>query len=227
LQPLAAAEATLRPDERQMGVALVDIGGGTTDIAIFIEGSVWHSLVLGLGGNHLTNDIAILLRTPFTTAEELKVRYGHALPSTIDPQEHVNINAFGDNGHQTVSRQELAHIIAERSEEMLGLIHREIKRSGYDGLLAAGIVLTGGTAELDGLRDLATQYLGMPVRIGVPRGLGGMVARIASPAFSTATGLLLWGVRYGSQNSMRYDEGNSWIDMYHRFVEWLKGFLAR
>jgi cell division protein FtsA len=195
LQPLASAEAVLRAEEKQMGVVLVDVGGGTTDIAIYMEGSVWHTQVLTIGGDHLTNDIAVGLRTPFEVAEELKTRYGHAIPDEIGAEEMVDVNSFGDGARKLVARQDIAHILNARADEMIGLVLREIKRTGYDGLLAAGLVLTGGSAELAGLKDLAEQRLQIPVRVGLPRGLGGMGAKIKAPAYATAAGLLLWSAR--------------------------------
>jgi cell division protein FtsA len=154
LEPLASGEAVLTSTEQEMGVILADVGGGTTDIAIFIEGSIWHTVVLATGGNHLTNDIAVGLRTPFTAApftaaEEIKKIYGYALAEHIE-DEPIDVFAFGDNARQAVSRRFLAEIIEARTEEVFSLILREIKRSGYDGLLPAGVVLCGGTSELWG-----------------------------------------------------------------------------
>ena len=226
LQPLASAEAVLRPEERRMGVVLVDIGGGTTDIAIFVEGSVWHSQVLAIGGDHLTNDIAVGLRAPFATAEELKVRYGHAIPADIDQSEFVDVTAFGDGTRRTVARRDIAHIINARADEMLGLILREIKRTGYDGLLAAGLVLTGGSAELNGLKGLAERQLQIPVRIGLPRGLGGMGAEVKGPAFATAAGLLLWTMREDAPARTRGSD-NPWQNLWRRLVEGFRTLLAR
>lgn len=226
LQALASAEAVLRPEEKQMGVVLVDIGGGTTDLAVFIEGSVWHSLVLGVGGNNLTNDIAIILRTPFATAEELKTRYGHAVADAVDPQDRVNITTFGEGSQQSVPRRDLARIIAARSEEILDSILREIKRSGYDGLLPAGMVLTGGTAELEGFSELARNRLDLPVRIGTCQELSGLVAQINSPAYAAAVGLVLWGARYG-RPAEKSPGGSLWRAIYERFKGWFEVFQTR
>lgn len=227
LQSLASAEAVLRPDERQMGVALVDIGGGTTDISIFLEGCVWHSHVLPVGGDHLTNDIAIGLRTPFAIAEELKVRYAHAVPSDIDADERIDINAFGDGARQMVLRADIAAIVHGRTEEILELVLREIKRTGYDGLLAAGIVLTGGSSDLSGFKDLARHQLDLPVRIGMPRGIGGLAAKLRAPAFATATGLLLWGAKYGVPPQRRFRPQTRGQEIMYNIGEWLKKLLAR
>ncbi len=221
LEPLASGEAVLTEAEREMGVVLADIGGGTTDIAIFIEGSIWHTVILGIGGNHLTNDIAIGLCTPFTTAEEIKVKYGHAQPETIVEDENINVSSFGENGRQTVSRYLLSQIIEARAEETLNLILREVKRSGYDGLLPAGIVLCGGTAELAGLKELGRKILGLPVRVGTPHDLKGLVDILSSPAYATSAGLLLWGLQQSSSQLYRKNR-----DSFSRQIgRWLRAFL--
>lgn len=193
LDPIASGEAVLTDTEKEMGVVLADIGGGTTDIAVFIEGSIWHTTVLSIGGNHLTNDVAVGMRVPFEAAEQLKIEHGHARHEMIDPTEVVQIKAFGDGGVTRVQRRDLAEIIEARAEEIYQLILQEIKRSGYDGLLPAGVVLTGGTAQLRGMRELGRQVLGLPVRIGGPQNLSGLIDTVNSPAYSTSVGLLLWG----------------------------------
>lgn len=194
LNPLASGEAVLTPTEREMGVVVCDIGGGTSDMAILIEGEVWHTMVLSIGGNHITSDIAHGLRVPFSQAEDIKIRYGHAIPSEIDPGETFAVKAFGDEKQIEINRHEMAQIIEARVEEMFTLIHQEIKRSGYDGLLPAGLVLTGGSSALRGMTDLANRVMGMPVRIGKPEKLTGMVDKLQSPAYSTSVGLLRWAV---------------------------------
>jgi cell division protein FtsA len=196
VQPIAAGEAVLTEPERDLGVALVDIGGGTTDMAVFIDGSVWHTVVLPVGGNHLTQDVAVGLRTPFTVAENLKVKFGHAIPDSIAPDELIDATSFGDNSHRSVSRVRLSEIIRARTEELLELTMREIKRSGYDGLLPAGVVLCGGTSQLAGMKQLARDTIGLPVRIGSPRGLEGLVESVRDPAHACSVGLLLWALRY-------------------------------
>ncbi len=193
LDPIAAGEAVLTENEKEMGVVLADIGGGTTDIAIFIEGSVWHTTVLPVGGYHITNDVAVGMRVPFEAAEQLKVDYGHARHEAIDPTEVVQAKAFGDGGAARIQRRDLAEIVEARAEEIYQLILQEIKRSGYDGLLPAGVVVTGGTAQLRGMRELGRQVLNLPVRVGAPQDLQGLSDGIDSPAFATSVGLLLWG----------------------------------
>lgn len=195
LQPLASGLAVLTEEEQEMGVVLADIGGGTTDVAIFIEGTIWHTVILPSGGSYITNDIAIGLRAPFTTAEEIKIRYGRAFPDPATNSSPLDITAFGDGGHQEISRQFLAEIIEARVEEIFKMVLREVKRSGYDGLLPAGLVLCGGTANLPGIQELGREILGMPVRIGAPHSLQGLVDVLGSPAYATGVGLLIWGLK--------------------------------
>lgn len=194
LQPIAAGKAVLTPEEREMGVVLVDIGGGTTDIATFIEGSVWHTVVIPTGGMHVTNDLAYGLRAPFAAAEKLKLEYGHVDPSAIESDQKIELAAFGEEGKTQVSRRHVAEIIRARMEEILHLVRTEVKRSGYDNLLAAGIVLCGGTAELPGMTAFAREVLQMPVRLGAPQDLQGFSDRVSRPAFATSVGLARWGL---------------------------------
>lgn len=227
LQPLASAEAVLSEEEKNMGVVLIDMGGGTTDTAVFVEGSVWDTLVFAVGGNHITTDIAIGLRTPFVTAEDIKIRYAHTNPFVIDEAETIDVTTFGDEAPHSVSRRELCQIVAMRTEEMFDLIAREIRRSGFESLLPAGMVLTGGTADLRGIRDLASQRLQAPVRIGYPRRVKGLMEAISSPAFSTAVGLLLWGMK--AQQAAEEAGPRPTIDgtWFQRLIEWLRIFLPR
>ncbi|MCD6519961.1 MAG: cell division protein FtsA [Anaerolineae bacterium] len=225
LQPLASSEAVLTQEEKDMGVALVDMGGGTTDVAIYVDGSVWETLVFAIGGNHITNDIAVGLRTPFATAEDIKIRYAHALPSAVEEKEVIEVATFGEEGLQTIPRRELCRIVAARTEEMFDLISREIKRSGFDSLLSAGVVLTGGTANLRGVREVASRVLQLPVRIGMPQRLRGLVEAISSPAYATSVGLLLWGLHQEEAGKeTRPSTKSSWGE---RLLEWLKVFLPR
>ena len=224
LDPIASGEAVLSNTEKEMGVVLADIGGGTTDVAIFIEGSVWHTTVLPVGGNHLTNDVAVGTRVPFEAAEQLKVEHGHARHETIDPNEVVQVKAFGDGGVTRVQRRDLAEIIEARAEEVYQLILQEIKRSGYDGLLPAGVVVTGGTAQLRGLRELGRQALNLPVRIGLPQNMLGLTDAIDSPAYATSVGLLLWGRDQAGALPLpvRKDKkGSDWGDRFGGFIKTL------
>ncbi len=220
LEPLASGQAVLTDIEREMGVVLVDIGGGTTGIAIFIEGSIWHTVVLPTGGEQITNDIAIGLRTPYNTAEEIKIKYGHAQAEMVMPEEVVKIDVFGEDVQQQVPRQFLAEIIEARAGEIFEMVLKEIKRSGYDGLLPAGVVLCGGTAQLPGLKDLAREVMGLPTRIGEPENLRGLVDTLHSPAFATSVGLLQWGISHDLPQPAQPPTRNSL-----KMPGWLKAFL--
>lgn len=192
LNPLASGEVVLTPSERQMGVIVCDIGGGTTDMAIYIDGDVWHTMVLAVGGNHITSDIAHGLRMTPDQAEQVKKQYGYAIKSEIREDEFFTARAFGEEQPVQVSRRDLAHIIEARVDEIFQLLLQEVKRSGYDGLLPAGMVLTGGSSLLPGIKTLASQVMGMPVRIARPENLVGLVDQLHSPSYATSVGLLKW-----------------------------------
>lgn len=227
LNPLASAEVVLTEQERQMGVAVCDIGGGTTDLAIYVDGDVWHTMVLAVGGNHITQDIAHGLRLPATQAEEVKKQQGHAVRSEVGAEEYFNIRPFGEDHAVRINRQDLAHIIEARTAEMFALITQEIKRSGYDGLLPAGMVLTGGTSALPGIRRVAHEVLGMPVRTAQPENLKGLVDKLNSPSYSTSIGLLHWALnmhdhdiaigrprkrhRSKGEKNMNFDNVKDWL----------------
>jgi cell division protein FtsA len=192
LNPLASAEVVLDKTERDMGVVVCDIGGGTTDMAIYINGDVWHTMVLAVGGNHITQDISVGLRVSPETAEQIKKQYGYAIRDEIAEDDCFTTRAYGEEQPIQVRRRDLAHIIEARVEETFQLLLQEIKRSGYDGLLPAGMVLTGGTSQLPGIRPLASRVLGMPVRLARPENLIGLVDQLQSPSYSTSIGLLKW-----------------------------------
>ncbi|MCA9939284.1 MAG: cell division protein FtsA [Anaerolineales bacterium] len=200
LNALASAEAILEPTEREMGVLVADIGGGTTDLALFVDGMVWHTSVIPVGGNHVTNDIAIGLRVPFEVAERVKLQYGDCRPEQIDSDSIFTVEPFGGEKIQ-VGRQDLAHVIEARVEEIFQLVLRDIRESGYDGMLPAGIVLTGGAAQLRGIAQVAYRVLGVPARVANPRNLAGLVDSLHSPAYATSVGLLQWAI--SGQNSYR------------------------
>ena len=203
LNSIASGEAVLTESEKEMGVVLADIGGGTTDIAIFIEGSLWHTAILGVGGSHITNDVAICLRLPADASERIKIDHGHARHQTIDPVDTIDVNSFDEGSKVRIARRDLAEIIEARAEEIFRMIVQEVKRSGYDGLLPAGLVITGGTAQLRGLKDLGRQMMEMPVRVGGPHDLVGLVDQISTPAHATAVGLLKWGDQRGEALARR------------------------
>lgn len=194
LNPLASAEVVLSETERQMGCVVCDIGGGTTDMAIYIDGDVWHTMVLGVGGNHVTSDIAHGLRLSMAQAEEIKKQYGHAVQNEIAEDDVFTARIFGEDRATEISRRELSMIIEARMEEIFDLVLQEIKRSGYDGLLPAGMVLTGGSSLLSGTRTLANQVLSLPVRIARPENMVGLTDQLHSPAYSTSVGLLYWAL---------------------------------
>src|SRR5258706_6121175 len=200
LNPLASAEVALTEQEREMGVAVCDIGGGTTDLAIYVDGDVWHTMVLAVGGNHITQDIAHGLRLAMTQAEEVKKQQGYAVRSDFGGDEYFMIRPFGEDKDVRINKQDLAHIIEARVAETFSLILQEIKRSGYDGLLPAGMVLTGGTAALPGIKRIASEVLEMPVRTAQPENLLDLVDRLNSPAYSTGVGLLRWALSMHDQD---------------------------
>lgn len=221
VEPLASAEAVLTEEEKRIGVALLDMGGGTTDMAIFVERSPWDTHVLGVGGYHLTRDIAVVFHTPLGIAEDVKIRYAHANPWSATEDEVIEIPIFGNGNLATVARRKLCEVVGARIEEMFELVLREMRRSGFDGLLPAGVVVTGGTAALPGIRDVSAEVLKLPVRVGIPRGLRGLVETISSPAYATSVGLLMWGMRdvaAATQEAPPGGEGPWW----RRIIEWIK-----
>ncbi len=224
LEPLASGEAVLHDAEREMGVMVVDMGGGTTDLALFMKGSLWHTVVLDVGGNHLTHDLAVGLSSPFAAAETLKVRHGHAMASRVAPDQEVTVEVFGENDLRAVPRLLVAEILEARVEEIIELILREITRSGYEGLVPAGMVMTGGTAQLAGLRELSRQMTQMPVRIGAPNGIPGVIDSLKTPDNATSVGLLLWAMRnrWGGVNS-RSRKATS--PLMQRVMAWLRNLL--
>lgn len=232
LNPLASAEVVLTETEREMGVVVTDVGGGTTDMAIYIDGDVWHTSVLAVGGNHVTSDIAHGLRLPMSQAEEIKIQHGHALQSEIGADEFFNVRPFGEQDTVQVSRNELALIIEARVEEILSLVLQEIKRSGYDGLLPAGMVLTGGTSALPSIGTLANRVLRVPVRTAQPENLFGMTDRLDSPAFSTSVGLLRWAFlmsEFSPEGGRRPGLSHTRLDGRGGVLDWrnIKNLLKR
>jgi len=194
LNPLASGEVVLTETERQLGVLVCDIGGGTTDLAIYINSDVWHTMVISVGGSLITSDIAHGLRLSLNQAEEVKKKYGHALSNEVGMEELFSVRAFGEDNPVQMNRRDLAYIVEARVEEIFRFVLQEIKRSGYDGLMPAGIVLTGGSSLLPGIRKLCAEVLGLPVRIAQPENLYGLVDQLYSPAYSTSVGLLHWAL---------------------------------
>jgi len=204
LEPLASSEAVLTPEERSLGVALVDFGGGTTDLAIFSNNSIKHTAVLSLGGNNLTHDIAIGLRTPQKNAEELKVKYGCCLTSMIDKDDIIEIPSVGRQKNRTASRKMLGEILELRVEEIFSLIHREMMRSGFEDEVPTGMVITGGSALMEGIPEMAEQVFDLPVRRGYPLEVGGLTDVVNNPMYSTAVGLVFYGVKQESGQVGKY-----------------------
>jgi cell division protein FtsA len=195
LEPLASAEAVLHDDEKELGVALIDIGGGTTDIAIFTDGAIVHSSVLAVGGHQLTADIAYGLRSPHSEAERIKHKHGCAMLALVGDEEIMDVPSVGGRPARQVKRQSLAAVIEPRVEEIFMLVKRELEKTGYEDKLASGAVICGGSTILEGMPELAEEVLGMPVRRGTPMGVGGLVDVVKSPAYATAVGLVRYGMR--------------------------------
>lgn len=221
LQQLASAEAVLTDDEKDLGVCLIDIGGGTTDIAIFSDGAIVHTSVLPLGGNHLTTDIALGIRTPQDEAEMIKQRYGCALVEQVDPAEMIEVPSVGGRKPRQLSRQILCEIIEARAEEIFQLIRDEIRNTAYDDLLASGAVLTGGTSQLPGIADIAEDVLGLPIRFGYPKKIGGLVDVVRSPAYATGVGLVLHGAKNLARELAEQPPAGMYRRMRGRMRDWL------
>jgi cell division protein FtsA len=227
LEQLASSEAVISPEEKEIGVALVDIGGGTTDIAIFVDGAIKHTSVLSLGGNHLTNDIAVGLRTPMAEAEKIKQKYGCCYTSMVGKDETIEVPSVGGRKPRVLSRQLLAEILEPRMEEIFTLVNREIVKSGFDDQIASGVVLTGGTSILEGMPELAEQIFNLPVRRGVPQEIGGLVDVVNSPVYATGVGLVV----YGSKNQgirefpTVQNDDNVFRRVTRRMKEWFGEFF--
>jgi cell division protein FtsA len=222
---LAAGEATLTDTEKELGVLVADIGGGTTDIAIFTDGAAYHSAVLPVGAINVTNDVAIGLRTSLNLAEEIKIKHGTASLTDVQPEELLNVAVLGDGGGQTIQRRKLCEIIEARMSEIYSLIVEEVKRSGHGGMLPAGVVLTGGGARIGGAAELARDVFQMPVRVGSPQGVGGLMDQLSNPAFSTPIGLLLWGANHAEAEPIGYATGSPVGAGVGRVVDWIRGLF--
>lgn len=225
LEQLAASEAVLGADEKDLRVALIDIGGATTSIAIFAEGSIKHTAILPVGGNFLTSDIATGLRTPFAEAEKIKLRHGCALTSLIPKEETIEVPSVGGREDRMVSRQILGRIMEPRMEEILNMALKEIVRSGYEDLLAAGLVLTGGTSLLPGITEMAEQIFDIPVRCGYPVGVGGLRDKANSPAFAVGVGLILYGSKNVSGGVGKRKTGNLFSNGFRLIKKWFLEFF--
>ncbi len=226
LSQLASSEATLTPEETEIGVALVDIGGGTSDVAVYANGSIRYTSAVALGGNHITNDIAIGLRTPLEEAEKIKKKYGCALSKMVGANETVEVPSVGGRKPRTLMRKTLADIIEPRVEEILSLVNEEIRRSGCEKLLASGIVLTGGCANLEGVIELAESVFSLPVRRGYPVGIGGLVDVVNNPTYATAVGLVLRGFKENRGKKVRFERRDMFKTLLDkRFVKKVKAMF--
>jgi cell division protein FtsA len=208
LQPLAAARAVLSEDEKDLGVALVDIGGGTTDLAVFTRGAIRHTAVIPIAGDQITNDIAMALRTPTADAEAIKVRHGVALRSLADPDESIEVPGIGEREPRMMSRQTLAEVIEPRVEELYALVQQKLRESGHEELVSSGIVLTGGSAVMRGMVELGEEIFHMPVRVGVPRYGGSLAEVVRNPRHATAMGLVMEGAAQIQQGRMARQNGS-------------------
>jgi cell division protein FtsA len=221
LQPLASARAVLSEDERDLGVCLVDIGGGTTDLAIFTHGAIRHTAVIPIAGDQITNDIAMALRTPTADAENIKIRHGVALRQLADPNEMIEVPGIGDRGPRVMSRQTLAEVIEPRVEELFSLVQQVLRESGFEELLSSGVVLTGGSSVMQGMVELGEEIFHMPVRVGMPKYAGGLADVVRSPRHATAVGLLLEGVQQVRQGQISRQDG-SMRAVLARMREWFQ-----
>jgi cell division protein FtsA len=228
LEPLASAEAVLAGDERELGVCLIDIGGGTTDIAVFVDGSIKHTSVLGIGGYHLSNDVAVGLRTPFDEAERIKKRFGVASARFLGSDDIITVPSVGGRRPREVSRKILCEIIEPRMEEILGLAHREIVKSGLDARIPSGVVLTGGCAALAGITELAEEIFESPVRLGAPANVGGLQDVVRDPMYATGVGLILFGYSQAqgkSPSRFRIRDEGIFRRVKQRMRDWFYGDL--
>lgn len=222
LEALASAEAVLSDEEKDLGIALIDFGGGTTDLAIFTGSSIRHTSVLGLGGNNLTNDIAVGLRTPNAEAEKIKIKHGCCLNSMIQRDQTIEVPSVGGRKPRIVSRYILSEILEPRVEEIFTLVDQEIVRSGYKDLVAAGLIVTGGSALLEGIPEIAEQIFNLPTRVGYPIGVSGLVDVVNSPMYATAVGLLIYGINNEPERKFRIRDGNIFNRVTNRMKRWFK-----
>jgi cell division protein FtsA len=232
LQPLASSAAVLSSEERELGVVMVDIGGGTTDVAIWVEGCIRHSAVIPMGGNHLTSDLAIGLRTAPEDAEKIKLQYGVASSQLLNEDENIEVPSVGGRPSRVMPRNIVAEILSPRVEEMFDMVRREIRRAGYDGMLVAGGVLTGGTSLLPGMADVAEHVLNLSVRLGCPLGVGGLRDIVQNPMYSTAVGLIVHSLSQESEFEMvgsgsgKSRQPSRWMGgMVFKMKSWVMNFF--
>ncbi|NNJ95245.1 MAG: cell division protein FtsA [Halobacteria archaeon] len=223
LEQLASSYSVLTEDEKELGVCIVDIGGGTTDIAVFTDGAIRHTAVIPIAGDQVTNDIAVALRTPMQHAEEIKIKYACALTQMASAEESIEVPSVGDRPPRQLARHTLAEVVEPRYEELLTLIQAELRRSGFEDLIASGIVMTGGSAKIEGLVDLAEEIFHMPVRLGAPQYVTGLVDVVRNPIYATGVGLLLFGHQNRDQRSMDIGLGKGLRGVLDRMRGWFHG----
>jgi cell division protein FtsA len=223
LEQLSSSYAVLSEDEKELGVCLVDIGGGTTDIAVFTEGSIQHTAVIPIAGDQVTNDIAVALRTPTQHAEEIKIKYACALTQLATSDETIEVPSIGDRPPRRLSRQTLAEVVEPRYEELLSLVQAELRRSGFEDLIAGGVVLTGGSSKMEGLIDLAEEVFHMPVRLGIPRYVTGLVDVVRNPIYATGVGLLLFGYQNRNARLQELPSSGGLKVVWERMKSWFQG----
>ena len=223
LEQMASSYSVLEQDERDLGVCLIDIGGGTTDIAVFIDGAIRHTAVIPIAGDQVTNDIAVALRTPTQYAEEIKMKYACALTQLAREDETIEVPSVGDRAPRQLARQTLAEVVEPRYEELLKLVQDELRRSGFEELLAAGVVLTGGSSKIEGVIELAEEVFHLPVRLGLPQHVGGLVDVVRNPIHATGVGLLLFGNEEELVGQSEIKKGSGYKTMLARMKSWFQG----
>jgi cell division protein FtsA len=223
LEQMASSYSVLEQDEKDLGVCLVDIGGGTTDIAIYVDGAIRHTAVIPIAGDQVTNDIAVALRTPTQYAEEIKMKYACALTQLAREDETIEVPSVGDRPPRQLARQTLAEVVEPRYEELLLLVQAELRRSGFEELLAAGVVLTGGSSKMEGVIELAEEVFHLPVRLGLPQHVGGLVEAVRNPIHATGVGLLLYGNEIEATGKTETKTGSGFKDMLARMKSWFQG----
>ncbi len=223
LEQLASSYAVLIDDEKELGVCLVDIGGGTTDIAVFTEGAIRHTAVIPIAGDQVTNDIAVALRTPTPHAEEIKIKYACALAQLASADESIEVPSVGDRPARRLARQTLAEVVEPRYEELLSLVQAELRRSGFEDLVAAGVVLTGGSSKMEGLVELAEEVFHMPVRLALPHTVTGLVDVVRNPIYATGVGLLLFGHQHFQQRGRERAVNSGFAGVLERMKSWFQG----
>jgi cell division protein FtsA len=223
LQPLASSYAVLTEDEKELGVCLVDIGGGTTDIAVFTQGAIRHTAVIPIAGDQITNDIAMALRTPTKDAEDLKIQHGVALRQLASVNDMIDVPGVGERGPRELSRQTLAEVIEPRVEELYSLIQRELRSCGLEELLSSGIVITGGSSLMKGMVELGEEVFHMPVRVGLPHYTGALAEVVRNPKYSTGIGLLLAGLDQMKRDQHAKLQGAGFKEVFERMKNWFKG----